>query len=68
MRDTATDTWGVHTHRSDADADANADEEREAREGGDLGKDEELIGRGGDDTVDAAGGRCGGELGGEAGV
>ena len=40
------------------------DEEEEAREGGDLGKDGELIRRGGDDTVDAAGGRCGGGGGG----
>ena len=47
-------------HRLDADADVDADtnEEGEAREGGDLGEDKELIGRGGDDTVDAAGGLC----------
>ena len=42
---------------ADADADADADEEGEAREGGDVGKEEYFIGRGGDDTVDAAGGR-----------
>ena len=42
----------------DANADANSDEEGETKEGGDLGEDEELIWRGGDDTVDAAGGRC----------
>ena len=40
---------------TDADADANADEEGEAREGGDVVEDKELIGRGGYDTVDAAG-------------
>ena len=39
----------------DANANANSDEEGKAREGADLGKDKELIGRGGDDTVDAAG-------------
>ena len=49
---------GVHKHGSDADADANADEEVEAREGGDLGEDKELIRRGGGDTVDAAGVHC----------
>ena len=40
----------------DANADANSDEEGETKEGGDLGEDEELIWRGGDDTVDAVGG------------
>ena len=44
MSGTATDTQGVHTHRSytdvDADMDTHADEKGEAREGGDLGKDE----------------------------
>ena len=54
----STDTQGLHTHRPDADADADTDEEGEAREGGDVGKDGELIKRGGDDTVDAAGGSC----------
>ena len=39
-------------------ADADADKEGEAREGGDLGEYEDLIGRGGDDTVDAVGGLC----------
>ena len=43
---------------ADTDVDADADEEGEAIEGGDLGEDEELIGRGGDDTVDVEGGRC----------
>ena len=47
----------------DADVDANVDEEGEGREGGDLGKDKELIRRGGDDTVDAEGRRCGGGQG-----
>ena len=51
---------GVGRGRSDADVDADADEEEEAREGGDVGEDEELIARGGNDTVDAAGGRGGG--------
>ena len=46
----------------DTEADADADKEGEAREGGDLGKDKELIGRGEDDMVDAAGGRCGGGI------
>ena len=46
-------------HRSDANVDADADEEGEAREGGDLGKYKDFIRRGWDDTVDAAGGRCG---------
>ena len=41
--------------------DVNADEEGEAREGGDLREDEELVGRGGDDTVDEADGCCRGE-------
>ena len=45
---------------TDTNMDSDTDEEGEAREGGNLGKEEELIGRGGDDTVDAAGG-CGGE-------
>ena len=65
MNVTETALQGVHTHRLDADtetdADANADEEgeaREAREGGDLGKDKELIGRGGNDKVDASGRHC----------
>ena len=40
----------------DANTDADADEEGEATEGGDVGKDKELIGRGGDDTVDVSGG------------
>ena len=31
----------------------DSDEEREAIEGGDLGKDKELVGRGGDDKLDA---------------
>ena len=53
MGGTATSTYVVHTHRSDDDA----DEEGEAREGGDLGKDKELIGRGGYYTVDVAGRR-----------
>ena len=48
----------------DADADAGTDEEGEAREGDDLGEDKELTRRGADDTVDAAGGRCGGGTGG----
>ena len=39
----------------DADVGSDMDEEGDAREGGDVGKDEELIGRGGDDTVNAAG-------------
>ena len=43
-------------HRSDADA----NEEGEAREGGDLGKDKKMIGRDGDDTLDATVRRCGG--------
>ena len=51
-------------HRSDVDADADADEEGEAREGGDLGKDKELIGMGGDYTVDAVGRCCMGGTGG----
>ena len=42
-------------------------EAREAIEGGDLVKDKELIGRGEDDTVDAAGRRCGGGAGGGRG-
>ena len=42
----------------DADADADADDEREAREKGYLGEDKELIGRGGVDTVNAAGRLC----------
>ena len=41
-----------------ANTNADADEEGEARMVGGLGKDKELIRRGGDDTVDAAGGRC----------
>ena len=45
----------------DTDAYANADEEGEAREEGDLGEDKEFIGRGGDDNLDATGGRCVGE-------
>ena len=45
---------GVGSGRSDA----NTDGEGEAREGGNVGEDEELIGRCGDDTVYAAGG-CG---------
>ena len=53
--------------RGRSDADADADEEGEARKGGDLGEDEELIWRGGDDTVDAAGGRCGGGAEGRGG-
>ena len=51
----------------DADADSNADEEGEAREGGDLGKDEELIGRGRYYTVYAAGGCYGGVAEGRSG-
>ena len=39
--------------------DDDTDEEGEAREGGDLGEDKELIRRGGDDTVDVSGGRFG---------
>ena len=54
-------------HRPDTDADANADEEGEAREWGDLSKDEELIGRGGYDIVYAAGGQCRGDPRGETG-
>ena len=38
--------------------DSNTDEEVEAREGGELGEEEEIIRRGSDDTVDTAGGRC----------
>ena len=45
---------------SAANAEAGVDEEGEAREGGNVGEDKELIGRGGDDTVDTAGGRGGG--------
>ena len=44
--------------RLGANKDGDTDDEVEAREGGDLGEDEALIGRCGDDTVDAAGGRC----------
>ena len=44
--------------RHDADADTGTDEKGEAREGGELGEDEELIGRDGDDTLDAASARC----------
>ena len=58
MSGKATAMQGVHMHMSEADTDADADEEGEAREGVDLGKDKELIVRGGDYTVDAAGGRC----------
>ena len=47
-----------------ADLDADLDEEREVREGGDVGEDKEFIGRGGNDTVDAVGG-CGGGGGSE---
>ena len=39
-------------------SDADSDEEGEAREGGKLGDQEELIRRDGDNTVDAAGGNC----------
>ena len=49
---------GTYMHMSDTDADADADEEGEAREGGNLGEDEKLIGRSGYDAVDAASGRC----------
>ena len=42
-------------------------ERREAREGGDVGEDKELIRRGGDDTVDSAGRHGGGWVRGEAG-
>ena len=48
--------------------DADADEEGESREGGNLGEDKELIGRGGDDAVDEAGGSCGGGSKGRGGV
>ena len=51
----------------DADTDVITDEEGEAREGGDLGEDKELIGRGGDDTVDTSGGRCMGRSEGRVG-
>ena len=45
-----------HTlHRLDANVEEEG-EAREAREGRNLGEDEELIGRGGDDTVDVVGG------------
>ena len=50
---------GVGRGRSYAYADADTDEEVEAKEGVDVVEDEELIGRGGDDTVDAASGRGG---------
>ena len=52
----------MHTHISDANADSDADkdEEGDAREEVNLGEDKELIGRGGDDTVDTEGGRYGG--------
>ena len=54
---------GVGQGRSDADtdavADADVDDEGEAKEGGDVGEDEELIGMGEDDTLDAVGGICG---------
>ena len=68
MIGTSTATYGVHAHWPDADTDSDVDEEGEAREGGDLGEDEELIGRGGADTVDAAGGRCMGGAEGQGGV
>ena len=48
--------------------DADADEEGESREGGNLGEDKELIGRGGDDAVDEAGGSCVGGSKGRGGV
>ena len=52
---------GVSCNRSDANADADEDagtyEEGEVREEGDVGEDKEVIGRGGDNTVYAAGGR-----------
>ena len=51
---------GVGCGRSDANEEADADEEGEAREVANVGEDTELIGRGGDDTADAAVG-CGGE-------
>ena len=58
---------GFGRGRSDANADANMDKEGEARKGGDLGEDKQLIGRGGDDTVDAVGGHCRGRDGGRGG-
>ena len=52
---------------ADADADADVDDDGEAREGRDLGEDKKLIGRGGDDMVDAAGGHCEGGAKGRGG-
>ena len=51
---------GVGCGRLDIDTDVDTDEEVEAREGGNLGEEKELIWMGGNDTVDAAGGHCGG--------
>ena len=51
----------THTDaNADTNANANADEEVKEREGGDMGDEKELISRGGDDKVDAAGGHSGG--------
>ena len=47
--------------------DADTEEEGEAREGGNLGKDKELIRRGWDDTVDAVSGRFMGGANGRSG-
>ena len=48
---------------ADTDSNANADEEGEARKGGDVGEEEEFIGRVRDDTVTVEGwhGRGGAE-------
>ena len=46
MSGKATAMQGVHMHMLEADTDADADEEGEAREGGNVFKNKELIGRG----------------------
>ena len=47
---------GVGCSRSDVNVGADTDEEGESRQGYNVGEDKELIRRGGDDTVDSAGG------------